>query len=572
MHTLYRPILGPVEKPRLWWKYLIQATILQQRSKRRRVALASIIAANDEIVQELRYEANLLYLKETPLGLRVLTMDGLREEIDFLRQENEMLKIMLEQATTSPLKSKSKSVDTSSIKYEFISQKKEEAVEIVEELKNEEVEDREMDDASSGVDDLLREYYIIDPEQLQTSLSSMTIDSGQALLLAHAEGQASALDLVPAEQPSINHSKSPSKRPSISLSKNPSNYLSKPPSACPSKSPSKTSLPQNKSKQSLTASKSSLPDIMPNVNKLDDETSVKDLEAPQIAVVATAPVKPQPKSVTYRSQLQKRMHRNNLQISIPKEGDPGQTNEGMTGEAETPNAQTQQISRPNYMSPRLHNEVQVAKVPVKKVEELPRISKEERSKRVMRTYQATPFVLRPPTRSPESKTRKKSRSRSPRSPRPAKLTTGHVAKSQQPKTQQEHTVAAVRSTPLIAGPTTSSNSSTTPSDTKRLFAAMPAAPSIDVILTSHAASSANAEVSSITVSEVASKNADKKAANSAVTALPALPTAVLTPGERLAANIIQKARTAGPKNKRQSSAARKVLSPTEKTLLQRYSK
>jgi hypothetical protein len=51
---------------------------------------------NLEFIEELKYEANLLYLKETPLGLRLITMESLREEVEYLRNENKILRSMLE--------------------------------------------------------------------------------------------------------------------------------------------------------------------------------------------------------------------------------------------------------------------------------------------------------------------------------------------------------------------------------------------------------------------------------------------------------------------------------------------
>lgn len=391
--TLYRPKTSPIETPRLWWRYAIRSVVLQLRFIRNEKNPVEV-QQDSEFIEELHHEAQLLYLKETPLGLRIMTMEGLREEVEFLRSENELLKSMLANSY-APMKSarSMESTRKDAASYESITNKQEMSTISIFKVSDGEVAQVEgetspipavnADDAAHPDDepaieneadavvevkdhqDLLDEEF---DDNLPISSIEMLLDAAMAMGKESFEnGQTSTVSTVTWENPQLDQD---------------------------------------------DASQRTQP-----IQKRSDDLSLIS-KAPPVA----SPAPPVGKKVSYRSQLQQhvqRMHRATVIRTVAAQ------NQSIHLDQEVGTMRINGIASEPFHGDPL--EATTEGKPAVKREQLPVVDKMTRSRLVAKAYNTAPYVLRPATRSPSRNSRsKKPKSRSPvrraaessRSPRP----------------------------------------------------------------------------------------------------------------------------------------------------------
>lgn len=393
--ALYRPKTSPIETPRLWWRYAIRSVVLQLRFVRNEKNAVEV-TQDPDFIEELHYEAQLLYLKETPLGLRIMTMEGLREEVAYLRSENGLLKSMLANSyapmnsvrSMEPARRDAASDESitnkqgmSTISIFKVSDG--EMVQVEEEttpvpavdadeaaqLEDEPVVDDEAAAAAAveetGHQNILDEEF---DDNLPISSIEMLLDAAMAMGKESFEnGQTSTVSTVTWDNPQFDQD---------------------------------------------DASQRTQP-----IQKHPDDLSLIS-KAPPVA----SPAPPVGKKVSYRSQLQQhvqRMHRATVMRTIAAQNQS------------SPLDQEVSTMRINGIAAELLHGDQLEAVmeskPATKRDQLPVVDKVTRSRQVAKAYNTAPYVLRPATRSPSRNSRsKKPKSRSPvrraaessRSPRP----------------------------------------------------------------------------------------------------------------------------------------------------------
>lgn len=98
LFKLNRPKESCSENPRKWWKFAVQSVLQELRAKRNRFSWAAATICHLDSIEEIYHEANVEMMRATPLGLRLITMEALREEVDFLKRDNELLHTMLSES------------------------------------------------------------------------------------------------------------------------------------------------------------------------------------------------------------------------------------------------------------------------------------------------------------------------------------------------------------------------------------------------------------------------------------------------------------------------------------------
>jgi hypothetical protein len=355
------------------------------------------VQQDSEFIEELHHEAQLLYLKETPLGLRIMTMEGLREEVAFLRSENELLKGMLANSYAPMNSARSmESARKDAASYESITNKQEMSTISIFKVSDGEMAPVEgeispipvvnADDAAHPDDeqpaveieadavvevkdpqDLLDEEF---DDNLPISSIEMLLDAAMAMGKESFEnGQTSTVSTVTWETPQLDQD---------------------------------------------DASQRTQP-----IQKRSDDLSLIS-KAPPVA----SPAPPVGKKVSYRAQLQQhvqRMHRATVIRTVA-----AAQNQSVHLDQEVGTIRINGIASEPFHGDPL--EALTEGKPAMKREQLPVVDKVTRSRQVAKAYNTAPYVLRPATRSPSRNSRsKKPKSRSPvrraaessRSPRPA---------------------------------------------------------------------------------------------------------------------------------------------------------
>lgn len=420
--TLYRPKTSPIETPRLWWRYAIRSVILQLRFVRNESKPVEV-KQDPDFIEELHHEAQLLYLKETPLGLRIMTMEGLREEVEFLRRENELLKSMLANsyapsksaATMEPTKRDATSDESITNQQEMST------------MSIFKVSDGEMGQGEGEEEGENSPKRAVDAEQAADM-------DGEPVPDVEAEFQMEELK-DPQDFPNEEDFDDNLPISSIEMLLDAAMAMGK--SSFENGQTSTVSTVTWEAGDNAQLDQDDASQRTQPIQKRSDDLSFIS-KVPSVA----SPAPPVGKKVSYRSQLQQhvqRMHRATVMRTLA---------------AQNPSVHADQEGgsmRINGIVPELlhgdHLEAVTEGKPPAKRDQLPVVNKEKRSRQVAKAYNTAPYVLRPATRSPSRNSRsKKPKSRSPvrrtaessQSPRPTEddPSSHDVVHASEPKTTQ----------------------------------------------------------------------------------------------------------------------------------------